>query len=123
MRSSSGKQLRARAAFFVVATVSVSLAARTAPSALTPWQGGIAPAVVLSEVLFDPRDGDTAFVEVLNAGSTPAYLDSMVLKIDTTVFVLPRLDTTIAPGARALIRFDGRATVEGRVVTIAKAAP
>ena len=72
--------------------------------------------LVISEVSFNPVEGDTAFVELLHVGQSPVALTSFVLQIDTVALPLPRLPTPLAPGARVLIRFDGRGTIEGNVV-------
>ena len=72
--------------------------------------------LVISEILFNPVEGDTAFVELLHVGERPVQLTSFVLQIDTVVLPLPDLATPLAPGTRVLIRFDGRGTVENNVV-------
>src|SRR5437879_2456294 len=84
--------------------------------ALRAWQAPDTMHVVLAEVLFAPNPGDTSFIELLNAGTAPVKLESMVLKIDTLVLPLPRLAAPLAPGARALVRFDGRPGEEGNLV-------
>jgi len=82
-----------------------------------PWsQSADTLKVLLTEVLFDPRPRDTAFVELLNAGSTPVNLSAMVLRVDTLDLPLPRLQEPLAPGSRAVIRFDGRGGIEGNVI-------
>ncbi len=72
--------------------------------------------VRLTEVLFAPKGGDTAFVELVNTGSRPVDLSALVLRVDTLDLPLPRLSPPLAPGALAVVRFDGRATVEGTVI-------
>ena len=72
--------------------------------------------VVLAEVLFAPRVGDTAFVELANVGPRAVDLSSFVLRVDTLELPLPQLASPLAPGARVLVRFDGRGTVEGNTV-------
>lgn len=85
------------------------------------WTGQAAqapepPTVLLTEVLADPANGDTAFVELLNTGREPIVLTSLVLRIDTVTLPLPRTGTPFAPGTRVVIRFDGRGTVDGNIV-------
>jgi hypothetical protein len=76
-----------------------------------------APArLLLAEVLYDPAEGDTAWVELLNAGQQPADLVEYVLRVDTMEMPLPRLESPLAPGARLLVRFDGRSAVEPGVI-------
>src|SRR5262245_56323637 len=88
--------LRASTTFFIVATVAAGLAASARPARIhravlpasvtgLPAQTGQATSssMRLAELLFDPRPGDTAFVEILNSGIAPAYLDSLLLRIDT----------------------------------------
>lgn len=72
--------------------------------------------VIITEVLFAPVTGDTTFVELTNVGRAAADLSSFILRIDTLEILLPRLAAPLAPGARALVRFDGRGTVEDNVV-------
>jgi hypothetical protein len=83
---------------------------------LAPAQVTDQPAVLITEVLFAPASGDTAFVELANVSNQPVDLTSMVLRIDTLVLPLPRLASPFGPGSRVLIRFDGRGTVEDNVV-------
>lgn len=70
--------------------------------------------VIISEVLFAPAAGETTFVELTNVG-VAVDLSSFVLRVDTLEIPLPRLAAPLAGGARALIRFDGRGTVENNV--------
>ena len=72
--------------------------------------------VVIAEVLYDPRPGDTAFVELLNVGAKPVDLTAMVLRVDTLDLPLPRLDAPLGPGDRAVVRFDGRGGVEASTI-------
>ena len=72
--------------------------------------------LVIAEVLFNPLEGDTAFVELLHVGERPVQLTAFVLRIDSVVLPLPRLAAPLAPGARVLIRFDGRNGIEDNVV-------
>src|ERR1051325_1027608 len=83
---------------------------------LEPMQGASSVQVVLAEVLFKPSAGDTSFVELANVGAGAIDLAEFVLRVDTLELPLPRLDSPIAQGARVLIRFDGRGTIEGNVV-------
>ncbi|MFN0179050.1 MAG: hypothetical protein ACKVZ0_09635 [Gemmatimonadales bacterium] len=73
-------------------------------------------AVLIAEVLYDPRPGDTAFVELLNLGAKPVDLTAMVLRVDTLDLLLPRLAAPLGPGGRAVVRFDGRGGIEGSTI-------
>lgn len=128
MQAPHSRRLVRASATFIVVTVALSLAGSASPRALSPagllspaalravpWQGSV-PNVRLAEVLFDPREGDTAFVELVNVGQAPVYLDSLVLTIDTLYLPLPPLANPIAGGGRAIIRFDGRGNVDGPIV-------
>lgn len=72
--------------------------------------------LVISEILFNPVEGETAFVELLHVGERPVDLTSFVLQIDTVVLPLPRLANPLAPDTRVLIRFDGTGSIDGNVV-------
>jgi len=72
--------------------------------------------VIIAEVLYDPRPGDTAFVELLNVGAKPVDLTLMVLRIDTLDLPLPRLAAPLAPGNRAVVRFDGRGGIDASTI-------
>jgi len=87
------------------------------PTGVAGWfQAQDRAKVLLAEILFAPVPGDTGFVELLNIGDQAVDLTSMVLRIDTVDLPLPRLAEPFAPGARVVIRFDGRAVIEGLVV-------
>lgn len=71
---------------------------------------------LLAEVRFRPRPGNTAFVELLNAGSKSVDLVRFVLRVGGKDLPLPRLADSVASGARVLVRFDGSGRTEKRVV-------
>src|SRR4051812_31796054 len=72
--------------------------------------------VLLSEVLFVPRAGDTSFVDLANVGTATVDLSDFVLRVDTVEVPLPQLPTPFAAGTRVLIRFNGPTPTEGNVV-------
>lgn len=72
--------------------------------------------VVLSEVLYAPRPGDTAFVELLNVGTSPVDLLQLVLMVGDSALPLPPLDAPLAVGTRAIVKFDGSGGTAGGVV-------
>ncbi len=88
--------------------------AGTAPRKLT--QAADSNNVIITEVLFAPAADETTFVELTNVGRADVDLSSFILRIDTLEIALPRLDAPLTTGARALVRFDGRDTVENNVV-------
>ena len=86
------------------------------PSAAIAVQAPDTLSLLLTEVRFDPSPGDTAFVELLNAGTKPVDLLRFVLRVGGSDLPLPRLIDSLAPGARLVVRFDGSGRTERRVV-------
>ena len=80
-----------------------------------------APQLFLNELLFAPRANESAFVEIVNAGSRELPVAGLSLVSGSNEkFVLPDTVGPIAPRGRLLVRFDGTDAVERRVVHTAK---
>ena len=47
--------------------------------------------LVISEIVFNPVEGASGFVELLHVGARPVDLTAFVLQIDTVTLPLPRL--------------------------------
>ena len=109
-------------ALLVTGTTSSSEIRNLSPRAtqLTTVQAADSNKVLITEVLFAPVSGDTAFVELANVGAAAVDLDAFFLRVDTLEIPLPALTAPLARGARVLVRFDGRGTVEDNVVHIGK---
>ena len=76
--------------------------------------------VVLSEVLYEPRVAETPFVEILNAGKTPADVATMSLRIGEKEQLLRRVAKSLQPGERVVVQFDGQGRTDGRIVHSAR---
>jgi hypothetical protein len=87
-------------------------ATHTIPSPAIGAQAGDTITMLLAEVRFDPNPGDTAFVELLNAGTTKVDLLRFMLRVGGSILPLPRLADSLAPGARLMVRFDGSGRTE-----------
>jgi hypothetical protein len=100
--------------------VSLQLVAAVPPNAAVQTQTATtiqpAPGVVIAEVLFDPPAGARPFVELLNAGPTPANLSRMLIRVGDTGVLLGRVSEPLAVGARLVVRFDGESRFEPGVL-------
>ena len=61
--------------------------------------------LLLTEVRFDPKAADAAFVELLNAGSAKVDIVRFLLRVNGKDTPMPRLADSLAAGARLLVRF------------------
>lgn len=69
--------------------------------------------IQLEEVLYLPPPGQSAFIELGNAGDEPVSLKFLALRVDQSLLPLVRFGDTLAPGARLLVLFDGPMRTEG----------
>ena len=99
-------------AVFAFLTPSGRPPVRTVAPAVAPQQRQDQPKILLAEVMFAPKPGETAFVELANVGGNAVDLMSMVLRIDTVVLPLPRLAEPVAAvvdGSPKGLRYESQA--------------
>src|SRR6186713_3665849 len=73
-------------------------------------RAGTGPArILLNEILFQPSPGQSAFVELVNAGGEPAKLDGFALVNQAGEKYELASGQTVAAGGLLLIRLDGAA--------------
>ena len=87
----------------------------TAASGEQPIAGTGPARMLLNEILFQPSDGQSPFVELVNAGAEPAKLDGFALVNQAAQKYQLAAGLIVPAGSVLLIRFGGTAAPDGAV--------